>query len=50
MSTSSSNVYTSNIPPWPYFLREVERRGYQSEAMLIRQHLPSFLWPENYFG
>lgn len=49
MSTSPNNVYRSNIPPWPVFLREVERRGYHSQARLIRQHLPEFLWPENFF-
>jgi hypothetical protein len=49
MSTSTSNVYRSNIPPWPVFLREIESRGYNSQARLIRQHLPEFLWPENFF-
>jgi hypothetical protein len=49
MSTSSSNVYRSNIPPWPVFVRELDRRGYTSEARFIRRHLPEFLWPENFF-
>lgn len=50
MSTSSSFVYKSNIPPWPHFLREVERRGFQQAGDLIRKHLPQFLWPENFFN
>jgi hypothetical protein len=49
MSTSSTDVYKSNIPPWPYFLRELEERKYTGEAQLIREHLPEFLWPENFF-
>jgi len=49
MSTSAIEVYRSNIPPWPYFLRELEMRGYDWACELIRHHLPEFLWPENFF-
>jgi len=49
MSTSSVNIYTSNIPPWPYFLHELEARGYDRASEMIRNHLPDFLWPENFF-
>lgn len=49
MSTLSTDVYRSNIPPWPYFLRELETRGYDQASELIRKHLPKELWPENFF-
>ena len=49
MSTSGTDVYKSNIPPWPVFLRELDERGYRDEAALVREHLPEFLWPENFF-
>ena len=49
MSSSPSKVYRSNIPPWPVFLRELEARGYQTQAAQIRKYLPDFLWPENFF-
>jgi hypothetical protein len=50
MSSSLSDVYRSNIPPWPVFLRELEARGFQAQAILVRRHLPDFLWPENFFS
>lgn len=49
MSTSSSNVYRSNIPPWPYFVKILEERGYHRAVEMIKNCLPDFLWPENYF-
>jgi len=49
LSTSSTNVYRSNIPPWPVFLLELESRGYTAQAQLIRKNIPSYLYPENFF-
>jgi hypothetical protein len=49
MSTSSTDVYRSNIPPWPYFIRELETRGYDWASEMIRNCLPTFLWPEHFF-
>lgn len=50
MSTSSGIIYRSNVPPWPYFLRELEARGYDWASDLIRRYLPEKLWPEIFFG
>ena len=49
MYTGAGDSYMSNIPPWPHFVRELEARGYQSQADMIRRYLPERLWPENYF-
>jgi len=49
MSTSSSNVYKSNIPPWPYFVKILEERGYDQAVEMIKNYLPDYLWPKNYF-
>jgi hypothetical protein len=49
MSTSSGQRLQKHIPPRPYFLRELEARGYDRASVLIRAYLLDFLWSENFF-
>lgn len=34
-----SNPYMSNIPPWHIFVKELKKRGYTTEANLIKKYL-----------
>jgi len=36
---SDSQPYMSNIPPWPVYVKELERRGYKEEAELIKKYI-----------
>jgi hypothetical protein len=34
------NPYRSNIPPWPVFIKYLEKHGMKDIANIIRSHMP----------
>ena len=37
--TGPGKPYKSNIPPWPIFIKELEKRGFTKEAELIKKYM-----------